>query len=233
MINELTINHIKIELKKDYAIFQDVDLVFNSASGLLLMRTGTAKVIRKHSEKLNPEEKKEYFKLLNSFSNPIIKKYIEVNAVRKWEPKQAQLSSFKRIIENNGPYKAGDIIIDKEWSKKDSKHVLHVVGMTYHLTNGELDINKTTEELLIKVLKKAFQFADNHKYKSISVPVLCTRGNYGLNPKVILRTILKAIKETKSNFIKKIIICFESKGPRKAFDFLTQENLKEESIRIK
>lgn len=227
MNKELSINDIKIKLKKDYAILQNVNLVFNSASGLLLMRTGTAKSIREHSERLNEIEEQDYIEILNSFDNPIIKKYIEIFKVREWEPRTAQLSSFKRILDNNGPYKTGDIIIDKEWSKRESKHVLHVVGMTYHLKeNGELDVDKVSEESLTNVLTKAFRYADENNYKKVSTPVLCTRGNYGLDPKISLRAILNAIKRTNPSNIDEIIICFESEGPRKTFDSLSEEGLR-------
>lgn len=220
------INNIQIELKKDYTIKQNVDLSINSASGLLLMRTGTAKSIREYSEKLDSEEQKEYFKILNNFSNPILKKYIKTFKVNRWEPRQAQLSSFKRILENNGPYKTGEYVIDKEWSKTESKHVLHVVGMTYNLKNdGELDIDKVSEESLTNTLTNAFNYIKENNYKTISIPILCTRGDYGLNPKQSLRAILNAIKQTNPTNLNKIIICFESEGPRETFNKLTKEEL--------
>ena len=166
-MKKFKIKNIEIELRKGYAVSQNVNLIFNSANGLLLMRTGTAKVIREYSEKLNKEEEKAYFRLLNSFTNPIIKNYIKTFNVEGWKPRQAQLSSFKRVIENKGPYKIGEIIIDKEWSKKNPKHVLHVVGMTYHLVHRELKVNKVNEKSLTKVLKKAFQFSDKNEYESM------------------------------------------------------------------
>lgn len=228
MEKKFNINNIEIELKKDYAILQDVDLVFNSASGLLLMRTGTAKAIREHSEKLTETEEQEYFKILDSFENPIMKKYIESFGVKEWKPREAQLSSFKRILENNGPYNTGDIIIDKDWSKKEPKQVLHIVGMTYHLKeDGELDVDKVSEESLTKVLTKAFEYAEKNNYKKVSTPILCTRGNYGLAPKISLRAILNAIKNINPKNIEKAIICFESEGPQETFDSLTEEELKE------
>lgn len=213
-------NGIEVELKKGYSIMQDVDLVFNSASNLLLMRTGTAKAIREYSEELNENEENEYFRILHSFENPIMKKYIEGFSVNEWEPRRAQLSSFKRVLENGGPYKTGEIVLDKEWSTRESKHVLHIVGMTYHLKNGDLDVDKVSEESLTNVLIKAFKFADKNGYKRISTPVLCTRGGYGLDPKVSLQSILSAVKKSNAESIQKIIICFESEGPRKTFDSL-------------
>ena len=100
--------------------------------------------------------------------------------------------------------------------------------MTYHLTENEtLDVDGVTEESLSKVLQKAISFADSQKHKSISIPVLCTRGNYGLHPEKSLRVILTTIKESTLNSIKSIKICFESEGPREMFDNLTNEKLAE------
>lgn len=221
----LNINNIKVEFKKEYAIKQNVDLTMNSASGLLLMRTGTAKAIREYSEKLNEKEEKEYWKILNEFTNPTTTKYIETFDVKDWEPRQAQLSSFKRILENNGPYNPGDVVLDKEWSKTQSKHVLHVVGSTYYVKeNDELAMKKATEESLTKALTNAFELVEKEKYSTVSVPVLYTRGDYGLNPEVSLRAIINAIKNTKLTKLEKVIICFESEGPRETFDSLSHED---------
>ncbi|MDA3836112.1 MAG: hypothetical protein PF542_00660 [Nanoarchaeota archaeon] len=221
------INNIKIELKKDCAIKQDVDLSINSANGLLLMRTITAKAIREYSDKLNPVEKNNYSDILYSFKNPVMQKYIETFRIKEWEPRQAQMSSFRRILENNRPYKTGQCIIDKEWSKTESKHVLHVIGMTYHLKDDrELDVDKISEESLTKTLTNAFRYIDQNRYETISTPILCTRGDYGLNPKTTLRSILNAIKIANPIHLKKVIICFESEGPMETFDQLTEKELK-------
>ena len=219
-MKELKINSIEIKMKKGYAIKQNVNLVFNSANGLLLMRTGIAKKIREFSEKLNKRETKEYFKLLNNFTNPLIKKYITSFNVKKWKPKKAQLSCFKKIKSNKGPFKLGEVILDKNGPKKQSKHILHVVGMTYHLTNNKLCVNKVKEKILKNVLKKGLKLANENNYKTISIPVLCTRGDYGLHPKKSLNAIKNAIKESRLPKIKKIIICFEREGPKKYFDSL-------------
>ena len=118
-------------------------------------------------------------------------------------------------------------LIRKEWSKKESKHVLHVVGMSYHLKDdGELYVDKVSEESLTKVLIKSFDYVDKNNYKKVSIPILCTRGNYGLHPKISLRAILNAIKNVNPKNIEKVIICFESEGPKETFDSLNEEELK-------
>lgn len=218
---EITIGKTNVQLIKDYAILQPVDLVFNSASGLLFMRTGTAKKIRDVSEDIDGEE---YYSLLDSFDDPVMKKYIETFDVASWKPKQAQLSSFKKIIANKGPFVTGEIVLDKEWSETESKHVLHIVGTTYRLEN-EVKMEEVTEPSLTKTLTKAFQFANDNGYESISTPVLCTRGEYGLHPSLSLKAILRAIKNVDNNTIKKVIVCFESKGPQEFFNTITEEEL--------
>jgi len=87
--------NFNIELKQDFAINQDVDLVFNSASGLLFMRTGTAEAIRNNSKFLFSEESQEYINLLAGFRDPVMKAYVKKFSVDGWTPSQAQLSCFR------------------------------------------------------------------------------------------------------------------------------------------
>jgi O-acetyl-ADP-ribose deacetylase (regulator of RNase III) len=216
--------NFNIELKQDFAINQDVDLVFNSASGLLFMRTGTAEAIRNNSKFLFSEESQEYINLLAGFRDPVMKAYVKKFSVDGWTPSQAQLSCFRKIDENGGPYEVGSLILDDQWSN-NSKDILHVVGMTYYLKNNELKTTKVSEKSLISVLKKAFKFADAKGYKTIATPVLCTRGDYGLDPEKSLNSILKAVELAKPVNLTELYICFESEGPRATFEKLEDEVL--------
>lgn len=203
---------MKIIYKRGYAVNKRVDTVVNSANGFLLLGTTGAGEIRKKSQRLTPKEKKEYNTLLNRLPKRIRNDYIRVYKEQRWTPTYAQLDCLKLLVKKNKhEFMRGDAVLQENWSKKDSRPIIHAVSMSYRLRIHDASRLPATTATIRRAMAKAFKIADSIGSKSVALPVCCARKSYGMTPEKSFKLILSVLKSLKPRSIKKVIICFDNK----------------------
>lgn len=206
---------IKIEYAAGFAIDKKVDTVVNSANGFLLLGTSGAGRIREISPKMNAKEKREYARLLNKLPRRIKNDYLRVYEEHGWTPTYAQLSCLRILTKHKyNKFRRGDAVLDKCWSKKDSRNLIHAVCMSYKLSITHSHRLPATPMTIKQAIRKAMNIAAKLKSKSVALPVCCARKSYGVSPRTSLKTILSVVKEFNGSSIEKVIICFDNKATR-------------------
>ncbi|MBW2997485.1 hypothetical protein KY349_04060 [Candidatus Woesearchaeota archaeon] len=205
-------NRIQIKYTTGFAIGKKVDTVINSANGFLLLGTSGAGRIRELSPGMTSKEKKEYKRLLDKLPRRIKNDYLRVYVEHGWTPTYAQLSGLRILTKHKyNKFRRGDAVLDKEWSKKDRRNLIHAVCMSYKLSIQTSHRLPATPNTIRRALRKALNIAAKLKSKSIALPVFCARKTYGVTPMTSLNTILSVIKEFNNSSIEKVIICFDNK----------------------
>ncbi len=202
---------VKIFYEKGYAINKRVGAVINSANGFLLLGTSGAGAIRKKSQQLNKKEKMKYAQLLNSLPKSIKNDYLRVFKEHGWIPTYAQLGCLRLLVEWKGcEVKRGDAVLQMDWSKKDSRPILHAVGMSYKLRINDSSRLKATDATIRNSVTKALKIVDFLEKRSVALPLMCVRPAYGVGPERSLKAIREAIRAARLKNVKKIILCFDN-----------------------
>jgi len=210
---------MEIVYQKGYAINKRVSAVINSANGFLLLGTSGAGAIREKSQHLTRKEKEEYSKLLSSLPKRISNDYRRVYAEHKWTPTYAQLGGLRLLVDRKGcEVKRGDAVLQVDWSKDDSRPIIHAVGMSYKLRIHDSSRLKATPTTIRNSLTKALKIADFLEAKSIALPVMCARPTYGVGPEASLRIIRSTLHSFKAKHIKRAVVCFDNSITRSYLD---------------
>jgi len=110
--------------------------------------------------------------------------------------------------------------LDEDWDKKSPKDIIHAIGMSYKLTTNKSSRKKSTKYLVKKALRKAFEIILDGDYKSVSIPVMCSRKKYGIKPEESLNIILEILKKLPDASMEEAIICFDSPRTQKLLETL-------------
>jgi len=198
-----------------FAINQNVDAVLNSANGFLLLGTMGAGEIRKMSSPLNGSERKEYDDILNSIKPEIKMWYNRVYKKNNWNLSCAQLDCLRLLFckkkNRLNEYRRGTAVLQKNWKKCNKKVIIHTIAMSYDLSMHKSKRKESSKHLLEKALTSAFNIALENNFKSIAVPIMVARKNYGLNPKESESIILNLLKNYS---FKEVILCYDNESTR-------------------
>lgn len=218
---------IHVRYAAGFAIDKKADTIINSANGFLLLGTSGAGRIRELSQNLNPKEKKGYARLLNMLPKRIRDDYVRVYAENGWIPTYAQLSSLRLLVRQRYKrFRRGEAVLDRGWSKRDKRNLIHAVCMSYRLSITHAHRLPATKYTISRAIRKAFSIASSIRSKSVAVPVCCARKSYGVTPAQSLNTILSVIKEFDGSSIEKVIICFDNDVTKKYLDSLNRRSPK-------
>ncbi|MGM5483803.1 MAG: hypothetical protein ACQER9_02695 [Nanobdellota archaeon] len=216
---------MQIIMEKGYAVDKDVEIIINSANGLLMLGSSGAGKIRKLSGKLNKEEYQEYTALLDKLPLQIKEFYQNQYKVHGWELGYAQISGLKLLLKNGKPYEPGQSIFDQNWKKESRKKIIHSITMSYDTSKKPVKRIYGTKKSVKESYKKAFEIIKIKKAKSVALPIPISRPGYGITPQEsyeVVRDTLKTIK----NIDIKVILCFDNKYTKKYLDDLNGKKTK-------
>ena len=202
---------MKLERVAGFAVDQDVDLVVNSANGLLMLGSSGAGRIRDLSADLTLAEDAEYDSLLKRLGRDIRNFYLDNYSSHGWKRHHAQMGCL-RLLLKHGPYRPGTAVLQSGWSKKDSRPLVHAVAMSYD-PRTEKRIHGTVPFIRSSV-RAALRIAERLGVKSLALPVMVARPEYGITPEESYKTIVSVLKQH-GQFLKKAIICFDNKTTKK------------------
>jgi|FLOH01.1.fsa_nt_gi O-acetyl-ADP-ribose deacetylase (regulator of RNase III) len=199
---------MRINYEPGFAIEKDVEVVINSANNNLLLGTSGAGKIRELSSKLSFVETFNYWIMLKYLPRNMKKWYRESYKKHGWEVRKAQVSCLTLLLKNKGEsYAIGSAILDVHTFK--NKKIIHAVAMGYDTEKDKDRRIKATKNSLEESLENSLALAQVIKAKTIAVPIMCSRPDYGLNPKESLAITNKVLKKFDKAF-DKVIVCLDN-----------------------
>ncbi|NQU79313.1 hypothetical protein HQ545_06120 [Candidatus Woesearchaeota archaeon] len=204
-----------IDYQRGFAVNKRVDVVINSANGLLLLGTSGAGAIRDKSQPLTLKEKNEYLSILKSLPKSVCNDYQRVYKEHNWTSTYAQLGCLRLLKNKKGhQFRRGQAVLQNTWSKKDLRPIIHAIGMSYSLSKVNATRLPASVSTIRSAVTKALNIASSLEAKSIAIPVMCVRKTYGITPETSLKTIVSTIKKFRNSSINKVIICFDNSTSR-------------------
>ena len=213
---------MRIKLETGFAIEKEVEVVINSANNLLMLGSSGAGRIRDLSKEINEDELKEYLTYFSKLPKEIQNFYLQQYKKHHWKLKFAQLSSVKKLYENEFPFKIGDAVLDTEWCKQDkklkNKIIIHAITMGYS-TSQPIERLFGTKESIIKSYIKALELALNLEKTKIAIPIPVARKGYGIGCKSSYLAVKKVLSLFKDEDIE-VTLCFDNSETK---EFLKKE----------
>jgi len=199
---------MQITYETGYAITKDVEVVINSANGLLFADSTGAGAIREVSEDLTKLERLEFDQLFNAAPVEIQEFFEQKRKKHGWQYKHENLSCLKLLAYNKyKSFNVGTAIFDPLWSEKFNKKVIHAITLTYNPKTGERLVG--TPQQITKAIMEAIEVALDFNKKSISVPVPCARPEYGIGPAGSFNIITNALKKFTNEDLN-VVLCFDN-----------------------
>lgn len=207
---------MNIVLEKGFAIEKDVEVVINSANGLLMLGTSGAGKIRGHSENLSKEDVVDYEYELKKLPPEIQKFILHEYDEKKWHLTYAQLSSLKLLTINNFPFAIGECVLDLNWSKFNNKKIIHAITMSYS-TSWPPQRILGSKESIIKSYSNALEICKNINAKSIAMPLPVAREGYGIGSIESYNAVKEVLDKFKDEDFN-IILCFDNEETEKLLE---------------
>jgi O-acetyl-ADP-ribose deacetylase (regulator of RNase III) len=199
---------MKIVYEKGYTADKNVDVIINSANGFLLLGTSGAGELRKKSGNLNLIKSLEYKRILDKLPEKVSRWYIRAYKKYGWQPSNCQLSCIKLLLNNHQVFEQGTAILDTY--KLGKKSIIHAIGMSYEIKDHGSERKKATVDTIRESLKNAFKIIKENNYKSVAVPLMCVRKEYGITPAQSFKITIDAIKMLEESSVNKVILCFDN-----------------------
>jgi len=199
---------MKVLYETGYAVTKDVEVVINSANGLLFADSTGAGAIRDASEDLSETERFDFDQLFSK-APPELQNFFEKKREKHgWYYHHENLSCLKLLAHNNyETHEIGTAIFDPLWTLQKTKKVIHAITLTYNPKTEERIVG--TPEQIISAITQAIEIALDFGKKTIALPVPCARPAYGLGPEKSFEIVKKALAGFADEDLT-ITLCFDN-----------------------
>jgi hypothetical protein len=201
-----------------YAVSKDVEVVINSANGLLFADSAGAGAIREASGKLSLSDQTQFRKLFAKMPKVTQDFFERKRLSHKWDYKHVNLSCLGQFAENNFvTFPIGSCVVDELWStvKGEKRLVVHAITLTYDPLTGKRFVGTVSQ--IESALFSAIE-AGLHLHKtSFALPVACARPAYGLGPEQAFALVCRVLSQFEDRAIR-VVMCFDNAQTSEYFE---------------
>jgi O-acetyl-ADP-ribose deacetylase (regulator of RNase III) len=209
---------MKLFFETGFAASKKVDVIINSANGLLFADSSGAGAIREASGDFSSASKKEFEKLFSALPALTRSFFEEKRLKHAWEYKFENLSCLKLFSANQfRSFVVGSSVVDAHWSNNptESRVVLHAITLTYDPVLKKRHVG--SEELIAEALSSAIEEGLHLHKTSFALPVACARPEYGLGPKRAFEIVCRVLSRYEDRAIT-VIVCFDNAQTSEYFE---------------
>jgi hypothetical protein len=201
-----------------FAVEKSVEVVINSANGLLFADSAGAGAIREVSGNLSRLDKKKFSTLFAKLPLTTQTFFEKKRQKHDWNYKYVNLSCLELFSEHNfTSFDIGSCVIDENWSSVayETRLVIHAITLTYDPILEKRFVGSVFE--IENALCSAIDAGLRLHKTSFALPVACARPEYGLGPEQAFAIVCRVLARYEDRAIR-VIVCFDNEQTREYYD---------------